>query len=65
MLFVKCKDGIRDVQIKYIKQIKNKSKLSEDLIRNAEQQIIAIADNFISQADKILESKQNELLGKD
>lgn len=65
MLFVKCKDGVRDVQTKYIKQIKSKNKLSEDLSRSIEQQIIAIADGFIVEAEKILDSKQNELLGKE
>ncbi|XP_050312255.1 ribosome-recycling factor, mitochondrial isoform X2 [Anthonomus grandis grandis] len=63
-LFVKCKDSVRDVQVKHIKQIKRQEKLSEDLARSAEQQIIAIADQFISEAEGILNSKQSELLGE-
>lgn len=63
--FVKCKDAIRDIQIKFTKQIKKKEGISEDLIRNVEAQLTTIADGFISQAEQILESKQNELAGKD
>lgn len=63
--FLKCKDAIRDVQIKFTKQIKKKEGLSEDLVRNVETQLTAIADGYIKQAEQILESKQNELAGKD
>ncbi|CAG9841220.1 unnamed protein product [Diabrotica balteata] len=63
--FVKCKDGIRDVQTKYIKQIKRNDTVSQDLCRSAESQIIAIADGYISQGEKIFESKQQELIGKE
>lgn len=62
-LFVKCKDAIRDVQLKYVKQVKKKDGLGEDLARNVEVQLTAIADGYISQAEQILESKQNELVG--
>nr|CAH7739656.1 unnamed protein product [Callosobruchus chinensis] len=64
-LFVKCKDAIRDVQIKHVKQIKKKEGVSEDLVRVVEAQIIALADTYIHQADTLLQTKQNELLGKD
>ncbi|KAJ8969105.1 hypothetical protein NQ314_001915 [Rhamnusium bicolor] len=63
-LFIKCKDNIRDVQIKYIKQVKRKE-ISQDLTRSVETQLITIADGFISDAEKILKSKQNELIGSD
>lgn len=63
--FVKCRDGIRDVQIKYVKQIKKKESVSEDLARNIENQIISIADGYITQAENILESKQQELIAKE
>lgn len=62
--FVKCKDNIRDVQIKHVKLLKKKDKLSEDIVRSTEQQVIAIADGYIGQAEKIFESKENELLNK-
>lgn len=64
-LFIKCKDGIRDVQLKQMKSLKKQDKLSQDVIRSTEQQVIAIADSFIAQAQEILDSKQKELTGKD
>lgn len=51
--------------MKYVKQVKRKDKISEDIARSVENQIIAIADNFIAEAEKILENKKNELIGKD
>ncbi|KAJ8981858.1 hypothetical protein NQ317_017536 [Molorchus minor] len=65
MLFVKSKDSIRDIQMKYIKQTKRKDGVSQDLSRNVEAQLIAIADSYISEAEQILENKQKELLGTD
>nr|CAI5833882.1 unnamed protein product [Callosobruchus analis] len=64
-IFVKCKDAIRDVQIKHVKQVKKKEGVSEDLVRIVEAQIIALADTYIHQAETLLQTKQNELLGKD
>ncbi|KAJ8919976.1 hypothetical protein NQ315_006506 [Exocentrus adspersus] len=64
-LFVKCKTAIRDVQMKNIKQLKRKEKLSQDTARSIENQIIAIADGYIAGAEKILEDKTNELIGKE
>ncbi|KAF5289252.1 hypothetical protein FQA39_LY15182 [Lamprigera yunnana] len=63
MLFVKCKDHIRDVQNKCFKGLKKKEGISTDLIKNVELQIIAIADQYILEAQKIFESKQTELIG--
>lgn len=63
--FLKCKDAIRNVQLSTAKKFKKKDGLSEDLVRNVENQLQAIADGYIVQADKILESKQAELLGKE
>uniref|UniRef100_A0A8D8YGS7 Ribosome-recycling factor, mitochondrial n=2 Tax=Cacopsylla melanoneura TaxID=428564 RepID=A0A8D8YGS7_9HEMI len=65
-LFVKCKDNIRDVQNKYVKTIKNKEKsegLSEDDVRSINSQLKLIADQYIDQAEKILNEKQQELKG--
>ncbi|KAF2897249.1 hypothetical protein ILUMI_08922 [Ignelater luminosus] len=64
-LFTKCRDSLRDVQNKHLKNLKKKEGVSRDLIKNIEQQIIAIADKHISEAEKIMQSKQHELLGKD
>lgn len=62
---MKCKDGIRDVQIKYVKQVKKKGDLSQDIGRNIEAQVISIADGYITQGEKIFESKCQELIGKE
>ncbi|KAJ8948320.1 hypothetical protein NQ318_019304 [Aromia moschata] len=64
-LFVKCKTGIRDVQMKYVKEIKRKEDMSQDTGRAIETQIVTIADSYIAQAESILENKQKELTGKD
>ncbi|CAG9859502.1 unnamed protein product [Phyllotreta striolata] len=63
--FVKCKDNIRDVQIKYAKQIKNKSSISQDDARNMEAQLVAIANEYIDRGEKMYERKCEELIGKD
>ncbi|CAH0546089.1 unnamed protein product [Brassicogethes aeneus] len=65
VLFVKSRDSIKDVQNKYIKQIKRKDGVSQDIARNIEQQIITIGDGYVKQAEIILDSKIKELLGKD
>lgn len=61
-MYIKCRDNIKDVQNKYIKEAKRKTNVSEDLIRNAQNQIQAQANKFIMDAEKILETKQKELL---
>ncbi|KAF5287662.1 hypothetical protein FQR65_LT12191 [Abscondita terminalis] len=63
MLFVKCKDNIRDVQNKQFKILKKKDGVSTDLVKNVELQIGVIADNYITEAQKIFDSKQSELVG--
>lgn len=62
--FVKCKDKLRDIQNKLIKSLKKKDNVSEDTIFSAQEQIGAIADSYIKEAERILTAKQNELLGK-
>ncbi|KAK9881999.1 hypothetical protein WA026_018850 [Henosepilachna vigintioctopunctata] len=62
-LFVKCKDSIREVQNRYSKGLKKKEGASEDLSRNIEQQLKALTDQYVSEAEQILNSKQKELLG--
>lgn len=63
-LFMKAKDRIREVQNGFVKQAKEqKGSLSEDLVYNTQQQIIAMGDQQIAEAEKIMIAKQNELLG--
>lgn len=63
--FIKCKTTIRDAQQKQIKALKKKSGISEDDIRLVEQQIISLADNYLKEAENLLEAKQSELIGKE
>lgn len=64
-LFIKCRDGIKDVQNTFIRKVKNQKEISEDLNRSLQTQITAFGDKYIGEADKILQSKQKELLGND
>lgn len=66
-LFVKCRDKIRDIQNKYVKTVKNKEKsegLSQDDVRSINEQLKIIADQYIEQAEKMTNDKQQELKGE-
>lgn len=62
--FVKCKDRLREIQNRHVKSLKKRSNVSEDAIHAAQEQIVAITDSFIKEAENILSTKQNELLSK-
>lgn len=60
-LFIKCRDGIKDVQNNHVKKVKNNKEISIDLNHQVQNQIIAIADEYILEAEKLLQIKQAEL----
>lgn len=62
-LFIKCRDGIKDVQNLFIKKVKNQKEISVDLNHSLQKQIVAFGDTYVVEAEKILQTKQNELLG--
>lgn len=62
-LFIKSRDNIREIQNRTTKSLKKKDGVSEDLVRNIENQLKALGDKYIAEGEKILESKQKELLG--
>ncbi|XP_060653817.1 ribosome-recycling factor, mitochondrial [Drosophila nasuta] len=62
-MFIKYRDAIRDIQNAQIRKLKNKSDIAKDDAFAAQTQVTAIADKFIAEADKLLASKQKELLG--
>ncbi|CAD7082179.1 unnamed protein product [Hermetia illucens] len=62
-LFIKCRDSIRDVQNATIKKLKKQTDISEDVNHSVQNQVISIADKYIAEAEKMLASKQTELLG--
>ncbi|XP_065171880.1 ribosome-recycling factor, mitochondrial-like isoform X1 [Atheta coriaria] len=64
-LFIKCRDAMKDAQNKQSRNIKKNDGVSQDLARSLEQQVIQIANEFVKDAEKILETKQAELVGKE
>ncbi|XP_025417015.1 ribosome-recycling factor, mitochondrial [Sipha flava] len=62
-LFVKSKDIIKGIQNKNIKSLKDNDTLSTDLVHDLQNQITALADKYVSEAERIMEEKQNELKG--
>nr|SVE80973.1 EOG090X0DUK [Daphnia magna] len=66
ILFQKFKDHCRDIQNKYIREVKKKEKeVSSDLAHSVQQQIHSMAELYVSEGEKVMIDKQNELLGKD
>lgn len=63
-LYVKCKDNIRNTQNEHVKKIKKQhTNVSEDTVRSIHEQICALADQHIAEAEIVLTVKQAELLG--
>ncbi|KAK6627672.1 hypothetical protein RUM43_002468 [Polyplax serrata] len=63
--FVKCKENIRDVQLKYIKKLRNDESLSTEIKIRISDQLTALGDKNIQVAEGILKEKQDELLKND
>lgn len=63
VLFIKCRDGIKDAQNGMIKKVKKQGDISEDLSFQVQAQITAMANEYIKEAEKMMEIKQAELLG--
>lgn len=61
-LFIKCRDGVKDAQNNQLKKLKGNKEISSDLNHQMQSQIISIAEDYVAEADKLLQTKQNELL---
>lgn len=61
-LFIKCRDSIKDVQNGHVKKLKGNKEISTDLNHQLQSQVIAMADSYIAEADKLMHTKQAELL---
>lgn len=61
-LFIKCRDQIKDAQNEVIKKVKNNTTISEDDNHAAQGQLTEMANEYVSQAEKVFETKQCELL---
>lgn len=60
--FVKCKEDITDVRNMHIKTLKRKDKLSEDLMFRIESYITSLSREYVDNAEKLLLTKEKELL---
>lgn len=61
-LFIKGRDQIKDAQNEVIRKVKNNTNISEDDNHAVQGQLTEIANEYVSKAEKIFETKQNELL---
>ncbi|XP_049828420.1 ribosome-recycling factor, mitochondrial [Schistocerca gregaria] len=62
VLFIRCRDNVKDVQNRYIKKVKTLADISEDTSHSVQEQIAAFADQYLAEATKIFEAKESELL---
>lgn len=62
-LFIKCRDAIKDIQNQHIKKVKKQTEISSDLNHQVQNQVVAVAENYIKEAEKLMVNKQGELLG--
>uniref|UniRef100_A0A1I8P6V6 Ribosome-recycling factor, mitochondrial n=1 Tax=Stomoxys calcitrans TaxID=35570 RepID=A0A1I8P6V6_STOCA len=62
-LFTKYRDTIKDIQNNSIKKLKKQTDISKDDMFSVQNQLTAVADQYIAEADKILQTKQKELIG--
>lgn len=66
LMFQKFKDHTRDVQNKYIREVKKKEKeVSADLAYSVQQQIQSYNEQITHDGENIMLAKQKELLQKD
>lgn len=61
-LFIKCRDQIKDAQNDVVRKVKNNTTISEDDNHAVQGQLTEIANEYVSKAEKIFETKQSELL---
>uniref|UniRef100_A0A7G3AN06 Ribosome-recycling factor, mitochondrial n=1 Tax=Lutzomyia longipalpis TaxID=7200 RepID=A0A7G3AN06_LUTLO len=52
-LFIKCRDTIRTAQNDTVKKIRKSGSISEDVGFSIQQQVVAIGDKFVAEAEKI------------
>lgn len=64
ILYIKCRDAMRDVQNDNIKKIKKQTGVSEDLVFSVNKQINALCEEYYLLARKLYDAKCDELVGK-
>ncbi|PSN58022.1 hypothetical protein C0J52_02022 [Blattella germanica] len=65
VLYIKCRDSIKEVQNKFLRTVKNNTSISEDLSHELQEQIVVVGDQYVSEGEKIYQAKHSELIGKD
>ncbi|KAF7998156.1 hypothetical protein HCN44_009554 [Aphidius gifuensis] len=61
-IYIKCRDNLKDIKNKELKNLKKKTSISEDQVRRVHGQLEAICEKYIKDADVILDTKQKDLL---
>lgn len=64
VLYIKCRDALKDIQNENIKKMKKQTGVSEDLIFNGTKQINALCEKYLLEARSIYDAKCVELVGK-
>ncbi|XP_050666984.1 ribosome-recycling factor, mitochondrial [Leptidea sinapis] len=62
-LYIKCRDAMKDIQNEYIKKAKKQTGVSEDLLFSVSKQILAMCEEYQTEAKTIYEKKHSELVG--
>jgi len=62
VLFTKYKVLLQGVQNRYVKEGKRQTEMSEDLIFSVQHQIMKLTEGYIAEAEKLMLTKQKELL---
>ncbi|XP_058792133.1 ribosome-recycling factor, mitochondrial [Phymastichus coffea] len=62
-IFIRHRDSIKDIRNKVVKTLRKRKDVSEDTVRSVQGQVEAIHDKYIKEAENILKTKQDELLG--
>jgi len=63
-IYLKYRDQIKGLHLKQIKALKKKEKISEDLVKSVDEQLLSLVNDYAKMAEDIFNSKQDELLGK-
>jgi len=61
-LFIKYRDEIKNMQNDAIRKVKKNTAISEDVNRAAQGQLTSAADEYVEKAEKMMKTKQKELL---
>lgn len=63
ILFIKCRDEVKEAQNDFIKKAKKQTGVSEDLVFSVTKQITALCLEYQIEARKIYDAKHSELIG--